>query len=68
MENSELKALDEKLAWFRARVQIIRLERQMALMTCGVARIQADPQYLEGVYLKHIQDLMVARSRIAQAQ
>lgn len=58
----DLRNIDQKIAWFTQRLASLRMERMMCQMTIGGTPIQADPQYLENIYVAHLCKLREERA------
>jgi hypothetical protein len=62
----DLRNIDQKILWFTQRLASLRMERMMCQMTIGGTPIQADPQYLENIYVAHLCKLR--EERVAQVE
>ena len=60
----ELADVKMKIDWFTQRLTLLRVERQMCLMTLGAQRLHSEPMMLEGVYIEHLRVLNLERAAI----
>lgn len=52
--DGNLRNIDARIAWFSQRLASLRMERIMCQMSLGAMRVQADPGYLENIYVGHL--------------
>ena len=50
----DLRSIDQKIAWFTQSLATLRMERMMCQMSLGTMKTQADPAYLENIYVGHL--------------
>ena len=50
----DLRNIDQKITWFTQRLATLRMERMMCQMSLGAMKTQADPAYLENIYVEHL--------------
>ncbi len=63
----DLRNIDQKIAWFSQRLATLRMERMMCQMSLGTMKIQADPGYLENIYVGHLCKLHAERASNIEA-
>ena len=64
---ADLRHIDQRIAWFTQRLATLRMERMMCQMSLGAMRTQADPAYLENIYVAHLCKLHAERASHVEA-